>query len=73
MRHRSLAVVIAVHDSGIRWRAADVEGDLRKKFYLNRGELPAPICATPPPAGHDPATATATASSTRPTTTPTRA
>src|SRR6266478_6610236 len=50
-------VVIAVHDSGIRWRAGDVEGDLRKKFYLNRGELPAPICATPPPAGHDPATA----------------
>src|SRR5438132_2480942 len=47
-------VVIAVHDSGIRWRAGDVEGDLRKKFYLNRGELPAPICATPPPAGHDP-------------------
>jgi len=26
-------VVIAVHDSGIRWRAGDVEGDLRKKFY----------------------------------------
>ncbi|HLE97422.1 MAG TPA: S8 family serine peptidase, partial [Candidatus Thermoplasmatota archaeon] len=30
-------VVIAVLDSGIRWR----EGDLREKAYLNRGELPA--------------------------------
>ena len=46
-------VVIAVHDSGIRWLDGGVEGDLRKKFYLNRGELPPPICATPP-SGPDP-------------------
>src|SRR2546425_2673116 len=46
-------VVIAVLDSGIKWNDLGALGDLRKKFYLNRGELPAPICATPP-SGPDP-------------------
>lgn len=46
-------VVIAVHDSGIRWLDGGAEGDLRNKFYLNRGELPAPMCAAPP-SGPDP-------------------
>src|SRR2546425_4126449 len=46
-------VVIAVHDSGIKWNDTGAMNQLRKKFHLNRGELPAPICATPPPAGHE--------------------
>lgn len=35
-------VVIAVHDSGIEWDDGGANSDLRKKFYLNCGELPAP-------------------------------
>ena len=38
-------VLIAVLDSGIRWR--DQLPDVVNKFYLNRGELPEPECATP--------------------------
>src|SRR5438128_1031515 len=33
-------VVIAVLDSGIKWNDLGALNDLRKKFYLNRGELP---------------------------------
>jgi len=42
-------VVIAVLDSGIRWR----ERDLVNKFYLNRGELPVPNAACGVAAGAD--------------------
>src|SRR5881397_1822766 len=35
-------VVIAVLDSGIKWNDLGALNDLRKKFYLNRGELPVP-------------------------------
>ena len=35
-------VLIAVHDSGIKWNDAGDMNQLRKKFYLNCGELPAP-------------------------------
>ncbi|TMB10788.1 MAG: hypothetical protein E6J71_26295 [Deltaproteobacteria bacterium] len=35
-------VVIAVHDSGIKWNDGGDMNQLRKKFYLNCGELPAP-------------------------------
>src|SRR5436190_455747 len=44
-------VVIAVHDSGIRWLDGGALNDLRKKFYLNRGELQAhpPACSPPAP------------------------
>ncbi|UDY37275.1 S8 family serine peptidase [Dermatobacter hominis] len=35
-------VVIAVIDSGIRWRDAGAMADLADQAYLNRGELPAP-------------------------------
>jgi len=49
-------VVIAVHDSGIKWNDAGAMSQLRRKFYLNRGELPAPApvggCNAPP--GGDP-------------------
>jgi hypothetical protein len=49
-------VVIAVHDSGFKWNDNGPVSDLRKKFHLNRGELPAPApvggCA--PPVGGDP-------------------
>ena len=49
-------VVIAVHDSGFKWNDDGAINDLRKKFHLNRGELPAPApvggCAPPP--GGDP-------------------
>src|SRR5437870_1609558 len=43
-------VVIAVHDSGIKWNDIGALNDLRKKFYLNRGELPPPggPCSPPP-------------------------
>jgi hypothetical protein len=47
-------VVIAVHDSGFEWNDDGAIDDLRKKFHLNRGELPAPAPAggcTPPPGG----------------------
>ncbi len=43
------AVVIAVLDSGIRWR----ERDLVNKFYLSRGELPVPEAACGVAAGAD--------------------
>ena len=42
-------VIIAVLDSGIRWR----ERDLVNKFYLNRGELPVPEAACGVAAGSD--------------------
>lgn len=49
-------VVIAVHDSGFMWNDDGAINDLRKKFHVNRGELPAPNpaggCAAPP--GGDP-------------------
>lgn len=45
-------VVIAVLDSGIRWRDRDAMGDLATRAYLNRAELPAPI-AVAPAAGAD--------------------
>src|SRR5207249_3147816 len=47
-------VVIAVLDSGIKWNDLGALNDLRKKFYLNRGELPVPQCAPPGPPGPDP-------------------
>ena len=40
-------VVIAVHDSGFMWNDVGATSDLRKKFYLNRGELAVPA----PPGG----------------------
>ncbi len=40
-------VVLAVLDSGIKWNDLGALNDLRKKFYLNRGELPVPQCAPP--------------------------
>ena len=43
-------VIIAVLDSGIRWR----ERDLVNKFYLNRGELPVPNAACGVAVGLDP-------------------
>ena len=36
-------VVIAVHDSGFNGNDGGAINDLRKKFYLNRAELPAPV------------------------------
>src|SRR5437660_9575047 len=49
-------VIIAVHDSGIEWNDLGAMSDLRNKFHLNRGELPAPQpaggCNAPP--GGDP-------------------
>src|SRR5947207_9404845 len=49
-------VVIAVHDSGIEWNNLGAMSQLRKKFYLNRGELPAPAPAggCNAPVGGDP-------------------
>src|SRR5438874_12539447 len=47
-------VVIAVLDSGIKWNDLGALNDLRKKFYLNRGELPVPQCAPPGAPGPDP-------------------
>ena len=44
------AVVIAVHDSGFMWNDNGAINDLRKKFHLNRGELP-PHAPTSEPAG----------------------
>src|SRR5213083_721875 len=35
-------VLIAVHDSGMKWNDAGDMSQLRKKFHLNCGELPAP-------------------------------
>jgi len=43
-------VIIAVLDSGIRWR----ERDLVNKYYLNKGELPVPNVACGVAAGADP-------------------
>ncbi len=43
-------IVIAVIDSGIRWR----ERDLVNQFYLNRGELPIPNSACGTATGSDP-------------------
>lgn len=40
-------VVVAVLDSGIRWRDADVMEDLADQAYLNRGELPLPQVLDP--------------------------
>ncbi|MEO6028931.1 MAG: S8 family serine peptidase [Candidatus Binatia bacterium] len=49
-------VVIAVHDSGIKWNDAGDMNQLRKKFHLNAGELPPPVPAggCTPPLGGDP-------------------
>src|SRR5689334_9294979 len=49
-------VVIAVHDSGIKWNDGGAMSDLRKKFHLNAGELPAsaPVGGCHPPIGGDP-------------------
>src|SRR5438876_11737560 len=47
-------VVIAVLDSGIKWNDLGALNDVRRKLYLNRGELPVPQCAPPGPAGPDP-------------------
>src|SRR5262245_56056218 len=44
-------VLIAVLDSGIRW--AEPQSDLANKFYLNRGELPAPEDSTNPGDAYD--------------------
>jgi hypothetical protein len=44
-------VLIAVLDSGIQW--AEPQADLVNKFYLNRGELPAPEGSTNPRDAHD--------------------
>jgi len=44
-------VLIAVLDSGIRW--AENQPDLINKFYLNRGELPAPAGSTNPRDAYD--------------------
>ena len=38
-------VLIAVHDSGFMWNDNGAINDLRKKFHLNCGELPAPRTA----------------------------
>ena len=35
-------VLIAVHDSGIKWNDTGAMAELRKKLHLNAGELPAP-------------------------------
>lgn len=40
-------VVVAVLDSGIRWRDPDVMVDLANQAYLNRGELPLPQALDP--------------------------
>ncbi|HYC00616.1 MAG TPA: FG-GAP-like repeat-containing protein [Candidatus Limnocylindrales bacterium] len=44
-------VVIAVLDSGIEWNDGGAVSDLRRKWYINRGELPAPAgpCSGAPP------------------------
>ncbi|HYC53611.1 MAG TPA: FG-GAP-like repeat-containing protein [Candidatus Binatia bacterium] len=44
-------VVIAVLDSGIKWNDGGALQDLRRKWYINRGELPAPAgpCTGAPP------------------------
>jgi hypothetical protein len=47
-------VVIAVHDSGIRWSDPGALADLRAKFHLNAGELPPPGGPCAPPPGGDP-------------------
>jgi hypothetical protein len=47
-------VVIAVHDSGIRWSDPAALADLRAKFHLNAGELPPPGGPCSPPPGGDP-------------------
>jgi hypothetical protein len=49
-------VVIAVHDSGIEWNNGGAMSQLRKKFHLNAGELPAPAPAggCNAPVGGDP-------------------
>jgi len=49
-------VVIAVHDSGIKWNDGGAMSQLRKKFHLNAGELPAPnpVGGCNAPMGGDP-------------------
>jgi hypothetical protein len=49
-------VVIAVHDSGIKWNDGGDMSQLRKKFHLNAGELPAPnpVGGCNAPVGGDP-------------------
>jgi len=42
-------VVIAVHDSGIRWNDGGFLVDLNNKTWLNRGELPIPDWGSPHP------------------------
>ncbi len=42
----SVDTVIAVLDSGIKWRDRDAMKDLRTTAYLNRTELPAPLPAS---------------------------
>jgi hypothetical protein len=47
-------VLIAVHDSGFKWNDTGALADVRKKFHLNAGELPAPGGPCSPPPGGDP-------------------
>ena len=42
-------VVIAVHDSGVRWNDGGAMVDLNNKTWLNRGELPQPDWGSPHP------------------------
>src|SRR5438132_12666475 len=42
-------VVIAVHDSGIKWNDLGSMRDLNNKTWLNRGELPVPDWGSPHP------------------------
>jgi Subtilase family len=42
-------VVIAVHDSGVRWDDGGAMADLNNKTWLNRGELPQPDWGSPHP------------------------
>ena len=43
-------VVIAVHDSGVKWNDPGVIADLNDKTWLNKGELPVPDWGVPDPA-----------------------
>src|SRR5213078_2169366 len=45
--HRRAAVVIAYIEGGINWHHGDAR-ELADKVYLNRGELPPPLCDRSP-------------------------